>query len=145
MSKQRYIMAHAEARRRAMAAVSMAPEGYVVTVAEPIKSRAQEEKYHAQIGEIAEVSRFQGRRLSDDTMKRLLLDQFKAETRDDSELKRHWDAMAEIEMMPSLDGRRIIVLGTQSRYFPKPLAASFITWLDAWAAENCPELQESTA
>ena len=141
MSKKRFVLVHPEARRRAMAAVSMAPEGYVVTVQEPSKSRAQEEKYHAMIGDIAKVFRFQERRLSDETMKRLLLDQFKHETRDDADLKEHWATMAEIEMMPSLDGRRVIVLGTQSRYFPKPLAAAFITWLDAWAVENCPTLE----
>jgi hypothetical protein len=39
--KRSFILAHAEARRRAMAAVAEAPEGYSVTVAEPNRSLEQ--------------------------------------------------------------------------------------------------------
>lgn len=131
-----FILAHDTARLRAGDAVATAPAGYVVTVGEPKKSREQEEKYHAMIDDIAEWFRFNDRKLGAETIKRLLVDQFKHETRHDPELRRYWDAMAEIEMMPSLDGERIIVLGTQTRRFPKPLASAFIEWLNAWAAEN---------
>ena len=41
MSKKRFVLVHPEARRRAMAAVSMAPEGHVVTVQEPTRNLEQ--------------------------------------------------------------------------------------------------------
>lgn len=141
--KRTLILSHDIARRRAVNAVENAPDGYWVTISEPIKSREQEEKYHAQIGEIAEWFRFNGRPLGTETMKRLLVDQFKRETRRDAELRRYWDAMAEVEMMPSLDGERVIVLGTQTRRFPKALASAFIEWLDAWTAEHAPETADA--
>jgi hypothetical protein len=137
----RFILAHDTARRRAMQAVADAPAGHVVTVKEPAKSREQEEKYHAQIGEIAEAFRLNGKKLGAETMKRLLIDQFKHETLTDPDLSHYWKTMAQIEMMPSLDGARVIVLGTQSRHFPKPLASAFIEWLNVWAAENLEQLE----
>jgi hypothetical protein len=137
--KRLFILAHDTARQRALEAVTAAPEGYWVTISEPIKSREQEQAYHAKIADIAEWFQINGKRLDAETLKRLLVDQFKHETRDDPELQRYWAAMAEIEMRPSLDGQRVIVLGTQTRRFPKVLASAFIEWLNAWAAQNEPE------
>jgi hypothetical protein len=134
--KRLFILAHDTARQRALEAVTAAPAGYWVTISEPIKSREQEEKYHAMIGDIAEWFTINGKRLDAETLKRLLVDQFKHETRADPELRKYWDAMAEIDMRPSLDGQRVIVLGSQTRRFKKPLASAFIEWLNAWAAEN---------
>ena len=140
----RFILAHDIARRRAMQAVADAPAGHVVTINEPTKSREQEEKYHAQIGEIADAFRLNGKKLGAETMKRLLIDQFKHETLGDPDLSRYWKTMAQIEMMPSLDGARVIVLGTQSRHFPKPLASAFIEWLNAWAAVHVDQEESTT-
>ena len=134
-----FILAHAESRRRAAMAIANAPDGHVVRITEPLKSREQEEKYHAAIGEIAAVFRLNGKKLDAETMKRLLVDQFKHETLNDEQLAPHWKAMGQIELMPSLDGHRVIALGTQTRRFPKPLAGAFIEWLNAWAAEHLEE------
>lgn len=41
MSKRLFVLAHHEARRRAMACVADAPEGYVVEVKEPTRNLAQ--------------------------------------------------------------------------------------------------------
>ena len=46
-----FVLSHQLARKRAAQAVAEAPEGHIVTIREPRKSRDQEEKYHAQIGE----------------------------------------------------------------------------------------------
>lgn len=43
----RFILAHQLARDRALAAVAGAPDGYVVTVAEPTRSLEQNAKFHA--------------------------------------------------------------------------------------------------
>ena len=48
-----YILAHHEARRRAMAAVADAPEGYVIKVQPPTRSLDQNAKFHAICAELA--------------------------------------------------------------------------------------------
>ena len=53
MNRRRFVLSHAEARRRAMACVAEAPEGYVVTVQEPTRSTDQNAKFHALCGDIA--------------------------------------------------------------------------------------------
>ena len=70
--KRVFHLVHGEARRRAMACVADAPDGHVVTVAEPTRNTDQSAKFHAQIGEIARAFRINGRRLDPETMKRLL-------------------------------------------------------------------------
>lgn len=132
----KFVLAHDLARQRARQAVNEAPEGYVVTISEPSKSRAQEEHYHALIGDIARVFRWQGKQLDPETMKRLLVDQFRADTLRDPQLAPKWHAMQQVEMMPSLDGSRIVVLGTQTRRFPRELASAFIEWLKAFEVET---------
>jgi len=53
MTKRVFVLAHAEARRRAMACVADAPEGYGVTVAEPTRNLEQNAKFHAMCTDIA--------------------------------------------------------------------------------------------
>ena len=49
----RFVMAHAEARRRAMAAVADAPDGYVVRVEQPTRNAEQNAKFHAICSDLA--------------------------------------------------------------------------------------------
>ncbi len=54
MSERRcFILAHPEARRRAMACVADAPEGFRVEVREPKRTDGQNERFHAICGDIA--------------------------------------------------------------------------------------------
>lgn len=142
MNRRVFYLKHETARRSCAAFAMEAPEGWSAVFSEPRRNSEQNAKFHAQISEIAEVFRFNGRRLDDESMKRLLVDQFKHETVSDPDLAEHWRAMDQIEMMPSLDGARVIVLGPQTRRFPKALASAFIEWLNAWAAEHV-ELEEA--
>ena len=89
------------------------------------KSREQEEKYHAMIGEIAKQAQHVGSKWSSDDFKRLLIDQWASET--NRKLGR---------LVQSLDGDRIVQLGMQSRKFSKEDASEFIDWLEAWGATN---------
>ena len=49
----KFVLAHPEARRRAMACVADAPEGYRVEVREPKRTDGQNERFHAICGDIA--------------------------------------------------------------------------------------------
>ena len=73
MTKQTYFLVHDEARRRAVEFAKSAPPGWMVVFSEPKKKRAQEEKYHAMIGEIAKQVEHIGRKWDADDMKRLLV------------------------------------------------------------------------
>ena len=100
------------------------------------KSRAMENRYHQMIDEIAKVwTTPNGRRLDRESMKRILLDQFQADTIRDPEYAEAWRDFGEIEMIPSMDGKRIVMLGIQSRNFGKVLGGGFIDWLDAVGAD----------
>jgi len=101
-----------------------------------LKSRAQEQKYHAMIAEIAAQYSHCGRQWDADDMKRLLLDQFRRDTVNDPELGPLWRHMGTLDMVPALDGTGVVMLGTASQKFPQALASALITWLYAFAAEN---------
>jgi hypothetical protein len=129
--KRSFILAHPEARRRAMACVADAPDGYCVDVRPPTKRRIQEERYHAMIGDIAKQMEHIGRKWDADDMKRLLIDEFADQMRA-SGTPLHHDG----RVVPSLDGRRIVQLGIQSRDFYVKEASQFIEFLFALGAER---------
>jgi hypothetical protein len=89
------------------------------------KSREQEEKYHAMIGEIAKLASHLGAKWDAESWKRLLVDQFCR----DSGIKTG-------AVIPNLSGDGIVQLGHQTRKFTKEQASEFVEWLFAWGAEH---------
>jgi hypothetical protein len=112
---------------------AMAGNRIAVRICDQSKSRDAEEKYHAMIGEIAAQVPIGGNLRDSETVKRLLVDQFKADTLVD--MADDWAKFGTVEMAPSLDGQRVVVLGTQTRHFSRKLASAFIEWLYAWGAD----------
>lgn len=129
--RQSFRLVHDTARKRAVAAVANAPEGYVVTVEEPTKKRAQEEKYHAMVGDIADQCEFMGRRWDRETWKRLLVDAFARVMRETGTPLHHDGAV-----IPSLDGQGFVQLGIQTRKFYVKEAAAFTDYLYAFGNER---------
>ena len=97
------------------------------------KSRDQEEKYHAMLGEIATQAQHLGAKWSTEDWKRLLVDLFAKET-----------GLQGGKIIPSLDGQGIVQLGLQTRNFTKEQAMDFITFLEAWGANNGIFFKETT-
>lgn len=89
------------------------------------KSRDQEEKYHAMIGEIAKQAQHLGAKWDAESWKRLLVDQFCR----DNDIKTG-------VVIPNLSGDGIVQLGFQTRKFTKEQASEFVEWLNAWGAEH---------
>ena len=118
----RHVKAHALAGNR-----------IAIRLCDPMKSRDAEEKYHAMVGEIAKQVPIGGKLRDTETMKRLLVDQFKADTLVD--MAKDWAKFGTVEMAPSLDGQRVVVLGVQTRRFTVRLASAFIEWLEAWGVD----------
>lgn len=106
-----------------------APTGWMAVFSEPKKRRIQEEKYHAMISDIARQVEHIGRKWDADDMKRLLIDEFADEMRAAGTALHH-----DGRVIPSLDGRRIVQLGIQSRDFYVKEAAAFIEFLYAFGA-----------
>lgn len=100
------------------------------------KSREQEKRYHAMLGDLAGQWLFCGRRWDAEDMKRLCLDQFRRDTVKDPDLAELWRGMGQVDMAPSIDGAGVVALGVQSRKFPKKLASAFVEWLHAFGAEH---------
>jgi hypothetical protein len=127
--KKKFVLAHQRARENAAAYCMTAPDGQVVRFSDPEKSRDQEQRYHAMIGDIARQIEHIGRKWDADDMKRLLIDEFADEMRA-AGTPLHHDG----RVIPSLDGRRIVQLGIQSRDFYVKEAAAFIEFLYAFGA-----------
>lgn len=89
------------------------------------KSREQEEKYHAMIGDIAKQARHMGAKWSAEDWKRLLVDQYMREI-----------GMYNGKVIPNLDNSGIVQLGMQTRNFTKEQASEFVEWLYSWSANN---------
>ena len=89
------------------------------------KSRDQEQKYHAMLGEIATQASHLGAKWSVEDWKRLLVDLFAKET-----------GLQGGKIIPSLDSTGIVQLGLQTRNFTKEQAMEFITFLEAWGADK---------
>jgi hypothetical protein len=89
------------------------------------KSRVQEEKYHAMIGEVAKQASHMGSKWDAESWKRLLVDQFCK----DSGIKTG-------VVIPNLSGDGIVQLGMQTRKFTKEQASEFVEWLHAWGAQH---------
>ena len=134
--KRKFTLRDQFIRKRACDHILQAPDDYVVTVAPPSKTRLQEEKYHAMIGDIAKQFKFMERLWDPESMKRMLVTQFRADTKDDTELKELWGQVGDIEIVPTLDMTGVLMLGWQTRRFPKKLAIAFIEWLHWFGAEN---------
>jgi hypothetical protein len=125
--KRLFILAHSEARRRAMAAVADAPEGYRITVAPPLRSLDQNAALHALLGEIAARCEWVGRKWDIDTWKRLLVGA--------------WDRATgqEALLLPALDGKGIEVVFRRTSSLSRAECSELLEFVHAWAAENMPE------
>ena len=128
------------ARKAICRHVLTAPEGHVVRISEPVKKRIQEEKYHAMIGDIAKQCTFMGMRMDSEDWKRLLVDAF-AKVMRDAGTPIHHDG----RVVPSLDGKRVVQLGIQTRKFYVKEAAEFIEFLYAYGADNNIQWTEQVA
>lgn len=115
----------------------------MVKISEPRKTREMEAKYHAMIGDIAAQYEHCGKKWDEEDMKRLLLDQFRRSTAHDPDLAELWKAMGSTDMAPALDGSGVVMLGVQSRRFPKRLASAFIDWLYSFGADCEPPIEWS--
>ena len=97
------------------------------------KSRDQEEKYHAIIGDIAKQAQHMGAKWDAEDWKRLLVDQYVKD-----------QGLNGSKIIPSLDGAGIVQLGVQTRKFTKEQASEFVAFLICWCDQNGIELNDDS-
>jgi hypothetical protein len=117
--------------------IKNAPVGWKVTIEEAAKSRDQEQKYHAMIGDIAKQCTFMDRKWDRDDWKRLLVDAFVRVMREQAKAQGNPDPFAEeCRMVPTLDGSGFVQLGAQTRRFKKSMASDFIEFLFSYGSQE---------
>jgi hypothetical protein len=123
-------MAHDVARRNAVRAVQEAPEGFVVTVAEPTRNSDQNAKFHAICSDIAKSEMvWCGKRRSAEQWKVLLVSAHATATREGS------------EMVPGLEGEFVNIRESTALMSVKR-SASLIEYALAFCADNDIRLSE---
>ena len=121
------------ARANCITAILKAEPGTMVSLRPAKRTEEQNAKYHAMIEDIARHEPH----FTAEVWKRLLVDQFKADTLNDEfpKIKAYW-LREKIEMLPSLDRQRVVILGEQTRQFPIYVASAFVEWLYAYGADK---------
>ena len=129
----KFILAHDLARRRAVAAVASAPDGFVVTVEEPRRNLEQNAMMWVLLQAFADqlVWPVNGQmvKLEAEEWKDLLTAAFRQET---------------VRVAMGLRGG-MVMLGTRTSKMGKQQMADFITFIQSEAADRGVELQEQEA
>ena len=123
--KALFKLVHAEARRRAVAAVSQAPEGWVVSVSEPTRSLDLNSALHARIGELGEALgwKWKGYDVDLEALKRIFMVAYR---------KMHGRPS---RMLPGIDGEPVVIDWRTSAMTQRE-CSELVDMIDAWAAEN---------
>ncbi|RYE43950.1 MAG: recombination protein NinB [Hyphomicrobiales bacterium] len=119
MSKRIFRLVHAEARRRAVAAVHEAQEGDVVTIAEPTRNADQNARMWAMLGDVSKQVDWYGKRLTPEDWKHI----FSASIR-------------KLEVVPNLDGTGFVALGMSTSSMSKREMSDLIELMFAFGAER---------
>lgn len=127
---QVFYLVHAEARRRALGAVTQAPDGWRVTVEEQKRTTDQNAKLHAILSDIARQAEWMGRRLSIESWKALFVSGHAIATKQGG------------EVLPGIEGEFVAIRESTAR-MGKRRAASLIEYVLAWCALNDIELSET--
>lgn len=119
-----FVLAHAEARRRAIQAVQEAPEGYRVEVSEPKRNGDQNAKFHALCSDIARSGyQWMGKPRTADEWKVLLVSGHAVATK------------LGAEIVPGLEGEFVNIRESTAR-MSKGRASSLIEYTIAWMEEH---------
>jgi NinB protein len=120
----KYILAHAEARRRAVQGVQDAPDGYVIRIDEPTRSSAENRLLHSLVNTISNSVEWAGKKRSAEIWKRLLV---AAWCRTIGE---------PVEILPAIDGHGVDIVPARTSKLTKKECADLIEFIYSWGAEN---------
>lgn len=116
--KQLFVLAHAEARRRAVMALQNAPDGYVVKIQPPTRSLEQNAALWGALSDVADQVEWYGRRLTAEDWKHI----FTASLRKQ-------------DVVPGLDGG-FVVLGVSTSKMTRAEMSDLLELIHAFGAER---------
>lgn len=114
-----FILAHAEARRRAVEAVRTAPEGYAVSVKPATRSLDQNARLWAMLTDVSKQVVWYGKRLAPEDWKHV----FTASLR-------------KLSVVPNLDGSGFVALGLSTSGMSKRDFSDLLELIFAFGAEQ---------
>lgn len=117
--KQVFILAHNEARRRALAAVSDAPDGFCVTVSEPTRNLDQNARLWASLSEISKQVEWYGKKLTPEDWKHIFT-----------------SSLRKLEVVPNLDGSGFVALGLSTSKMSKRELSDLLELIYAFGSER---------
>lgn len=118
MTKQLFILAHSEARRRACEAIQHAPDGYAVKIQPPTRSLEQNAALWAALSDVAEQVEWYGRKLTAEDWKHVF----------SASLKKQ-------DVVPGLHGD-FVVLGVSTSKMTKAEMSDLIELIRAFGVER---------
>lgn len=122
----KFILAHAEARQRAVQAVQAAPAGHVVTIKPPTRNLEINAALHAKLTEIADTREWAGKRWDVETWKRLLVAAWSRATGE------------ALVMLPALDGAGVDIVFRRTSAMTQAEVRELLTFIECWEAETAP-------
>lgn len=112
-------LVHDTARRRAVAAVQAAPEGYVVRISPPTRSLEANALLWSKLADVSRQVVWHGRKLSPDDWKII----FTA-------------ALSQLVVVPNLDGTGFVALGNRTSTMSKARFSELVALVDAFGDER---------
>ena len=127
MSKQTFVLVHAEARRRAAQALQDAPDGHKVVIGEQTRSGDQNAIFHAMCTDLAKSGlQWMGKRRTADEWKVLLVSGHSVATKQGADI------------VPGLEGE-FVNLRESTAAMSKSRGSSLIEYTMAFMANHVPE------
>ena len=116
--KQLFVIAHTEARRRAVLAIQNAPDGYVVRIQPPTRSLEQNAALWAALNDVARQVVWHGRKLDAESWKHVF----------SASLKKQ-------DVVPGIDGG-FVVLGISTSKMTRSEMSDMLELIHAFGAEH---------
>lgn len=132
MTTRLFILAHAEARRRAAQYAMEAPEGHAAKFSAPTRNLEQNAKLHALFGDLAKRHSYYGRKLTDVQWKVLMISGHAIATG------------LGVDMVPGLEGE-FVNIRESSASMSVSRMSSLIEYVIAYCAEHGVQLDEVPA
>lgn len=120
----KFILAHPEARQRAVQAVQAAQAGHVVTIKPPTRNLEINAALHAKLTEIADSREWAGKRWDVETWKRLLVAAWSRATGES------------LVMLPALDGAGVDIVFRRTSAMTQAEVRELLTFIECWEAET---------
>lgn len=119
MSRKTFILAHAEARRRALQAVQDAPDGWMVTVAEQARNLEQNARLWASLTDVSQQVEWYGKKLTPEDWKHIFT-----------------SSLRKLEVVPNLDGTGFVALGLSTSRMSKREISDLLELIYAFGYER---------